>query len=157
LTRTRLVPLAVSVAFGLAGAVAFAACEDQSYREIGGEISLLTKRTDALVATATERLRKHGRRALPQIETALHTASDSGRRNLIGALQAIGDEEAIPILRHFAVYDLSPALQAACETVLQSWAGGPSSRAQAARVALDRVAALRAAGEGPAPIRPTAL
>jgi hypothetical protein len=142
---------------GLALAVALAACDDQSYKEIGGEIAVLTQRTDGLVATATQRLRGHGRHAIPQIEIALHTASDSGRRNLIAALRAIGDPEAIPILRHFAVYDLSPPLQSACETVLQGWTGGDSPRAQAARLALARIAALRAAGEGPAPIRPTAL
>ncbi len=134
-----------------------AACEDQSYRDIGGEIGILTKRTDGLVAPATERLREYGQKALPQIETALHTASESGRRNLIGALEAIGDIEAVPILRHLAVYDLDARLQASAETVLQLWAGGSGPRAQAAKVALDRVATLRASGEGPTPMRPTAL
>jgi hypothetical protein len=132
-------------------------CEDQSYREIGGEIGILTKRNDALVATATARLKRHGAHALPPIETALHTASETGRGNLIEALHAIGDAEAVPILRHFAVYDTSPALRAACESVLTAWSGGPDARGAAAKAALARVAELRASGEGPAPARPSAI
>ncbi len=61
-------------------AVAFtAACEDTSYRDIGSEISLLTKRDDAFVPPAIKRLAAYGPRAIPQIETALHTASPTGK------------------------------------------------------------------------------
>jgi HEAT repeat protein len=142
--------LALPIVLGAAAA----ACDDQSYRDIGAEIGLLTTRSDALVPPAIERLSHYRRRAIPQIEIALHTASDSGRRNLIGTLARIGDPEAVPILRHFAVYDLSPEIRAACETVLTEWARPPAPQAVIAQAALTRIAELRAAGEAPAPPRP---
>jgi PBS lyase HEAT-like repeat len=130
-------------------------CDDQSYREIGREISVLTTRNDALVPRARERLAHFGRRAIPQIETALHTASDNGRANLIAALGQIGDGEAIPVLRHFAVYDLSAQVRARCEELLGSWATAtPPDRAESARLALARVRTLREKGEAPTPARP---
>ena len=141
---------------GLAAALALGGCEDQSYRDIGGEIGILTSRSDRLIEPATERLCGYGRHAIPQIETALHTASETGRRNLLGALHAIGDAEAIPILRHFSVYDGSPIVRAEAETILGGWAGHGSPRAEAASAALKRIAELRAMGEGPAPARPSA-
>ena len=133
------------------------ACEDQSYRSIGSEIGLLTARNDGLVVPAIERLRGFGRHALPQIEIALHTASETGRRNLINALYAIGDAEAVPILRHFAVYDVTADIRAQCETILDGWAGIGSPRAEAARAALKRIGELRLQGEGPVAARPAAL
>ena len=141
----------------LAGTLWLGACEDDSYRSIGGEIGILNTRTDALVQISIDRLRGHGRHAIPQIEIALHTASDPGRRNLITALHEIGDAEAIPILRHFAVYDVSPDIRTTCETILASWSGTDTPRAQAAKTALSRIAELRAQGEGPMAARPSAL
>jgi hypothetical protein len=118
-----------------------ASCEDRSYREIGAEIQVLTKRNDALVAPARERLVRFKRRAIPQIETALHTASSSGKLNLVSALELLGDETAIPILRHFAIYDHHGEVRAACESLLKGWAVGEGPRALAARAALDKVRA----------------
>jgi len=82
------------------------ACEDRSYREIGAQINALTKPGGAR-ADAIAQLARIGRRTLPQIETALHTASPHGKSNLIVALDAIGDPEAASIVQHFAVYDSS--------------------------------------------------
>jgi HEAT repeat protein len=138
----------------LALAGAGGACDDQSYRDIGSEIGLLTTRTDSFVAPAVERLAGYGRRAIPQIEIALHTASDAGRRNLIAALERIGDREAVAIFRHFAVYDLSAEIRSSCEAVLGKWATPGSPHAEVARAALARVAELRALGAEPAPARP---
>ncbi len=126
-----------------------AGCEDRSYREIGGEITLLCKRTDALVAPARQRLAKFGRRAIPQIETALHTASQEGKLNLIAALGTVHDAEAIPILRHFAVYDAGAAVRTACEGMLKSWAVGAGALGETSRTALARITKKREAGEGP--------
>ena len=120
------------------------ACEDRSYREIGDEIYILTKRTDGLVRPARERLARFNRRAIPQIETALHTATEAGARNLVQALETIGDEEAIPVLRHFAVYEPNGSVRVACEAVLRGWAAADGARAEAARLALVRVAENRA-------------
>jgi hypothetical protein len=124
------------------------ACEDRSYRDIGGQINLLTQRSDAFVPPAIRRLAAFGRRALPQIEIALHTASPAGKVNLIHALDATAEPEAAAILRHFAVYDPSPEVRTACEEVLSRWSRVPTLKT-AAEAALSRIADKRAKGEGP--------
>ena len=125
------------------------ACEDRSYREIGAQINALTKPGGSPVPDAIAQLARIGRRTLPQIETALHTASPHGKTNLIMALDAIGDPEAASIVQHFAVYDSSAEVRAACEELLQRWAAASDRRAGPARQALARVAEKRAKGEGP--------
>jgi hypothetical protein len=132
-------------------ALPLGACEDVSYRDIGGQINILTKRTDPLVPRAQKRLAEHGRKALVQIETALHTATLSGRLNLIGAIEAIGDAEAVPILRHLAVYDPKDEARRAAEALLTQWADKAGPRGGASRTALARVASLRGDGEKPLP------
>ena len=124
-------------------------CEDTSYRDIGAEIRVLTTRTDALVAPAIGRLAGFRRHALPQIEIALHTASASGKVNLIRALEAIGDVEAVAILRHFAVYDPDPEVRTACDELLGRWAKSAPPLGPAAQAAQARIAEKRAAGEAP--------
>jgi hypothetical protein len=126
-----------------------AACEDTSYRDIGAEIRILTDRTDALVMPALQRLAKYHRRAVPQIEIALHTASASGKVNLIHALDAIAEPESAAVLRHFAVYDPDVEVRGACEEVLTGWARRPGAVGAAAGRALAQVGAQRAAGEAP--------
>ena len=79
--------------------LAAAGCEEVSHRDIGDEINILVRRDDALVGPATDRLASYRRSAIPQIETAMHTAAPAGRHHLIVALEKIGDGEAIPILR----------------------------------------------------------
>jgi hypothetical protein len=140
----------------LTGALALAlalapACEDTSYREIGGEISVLTQRTDALVPPAIRRLARFRRRAVPQIEIALHTASPAGKVNLVHALEAIAEVESVSILRHFAVYDPDPEVRTACDEILARWAqaGSPQPLVSAAQAAVARISTLRGAGEGP--------
>jgi hypothetical protein len=127
-----------------------AACEDSSHGDIGDEINILVRRDDQLVAPATERLAAYRRRAIPQIETALHTSAPTGRLHLVAALDRIGDEEAAPVLRHVAVYDMTPDVRQAAEAVLARWAGGPPERrASRARATQAEIARRRAAGEGP--------
>jgi hypothetical protein len=133
----------------LTAALALAACEDASYRDVGSEITILTERNDALVPPARHRLIAYGRRAVPQIEIALHTASVPGKLNLLAALDEIAEPEAASILRHFAVYDPQPPVRAACEEILRRWSGRGAPLAAAARTALARVAEKRARGEGP--------
>ena len=127
----------------------FAGCEDRSYREIGAQINGLTKPGETPPSEAIAQLARIGRRAVPQIETALHTASPRGKSNLIKALDAIGEPEAAPIVQHFAVYDASPEVRAECEDMLNRWAASGDRRAEPARLALQKVAAKRAKGEGP--------
>lgn len=127
-----------------------AACEDVSHGDISDEINILVRRDDALVPPATERLAVYQRKAVPQIETAIHTAAPSGRLHLVAALDRIGDVEAVPILRHVAVFDTSAEVRAAAEGILRRWASGsPATRASRASAALAEIARKRAAGEGP--------
>jgi len=126
-----------------------AGCEDRTYRDIGVQINTLTKSGGGPPAEAIAQLARIGRRVLPQIETALHTASPRGKSNLINALDAIGDPEATAIVQHFAVYDASAEVRAACEEMLQRWATASDRRAAPARQALARVIEKRAKGEGP--------
>jgi hypothetical protein len=143
--------------------VACGACEESAHRDIQDEINILTRRNDALVPPATDRLARFGRLAIPQIETAMHTAAPTGRLHLIDALDRLGDEDAIPILRHFAVYDTRPEVQQACADLLATWASasapasgssasgavGVQRRAERARGAQVEIARKRAAGEAP--------
>ncbi len=132
----------------LAGA---AACEEVSHRDIGDEINILIRRNDQLVPPATERLARYRRAAIPQIETAMHTSAPTGRLHLIAALEKIGDSEAVPVLRHVAVFDITAEVRDAAERLLSRWAASPDDkpRAARARAALDEIARKRAAGIGP--------
>jgi len=136
-----------ALALWLAAAFGAGACEDDSYQDIGGEIRILASRNDALVPPATLRLARFGRRAIPQIEIALHTASPTGKAHLVHALERIGDAEAIPVLRHFAAYDPVPEVRAACGDVLERWAWTRDARGEAARRARARIADKRASVE----------
>jgi hypothetical protein len=122
------------------------ACDDRSYREIGAAIDVLTKKRNDLPGPAVERLRGIGRRAVPQLETAMHTASPRGKVNLVSALAAIGEPESAAILQHFAVYDKSPEVRQACEDVLAGWASGGDKKAEPAKQAIARIAEKRKLG-----------
>jgi HEAT repeat protein len=138
------------VARALALALGQLGCEDVTHRDIGDEINILVRRDDQLVAPATERLAAYKRAAIPQLETALHTAAPTGRLHLLAALDRIGDGEAAPVLRHVAIYDVTPEIRRAAEELLSRWASStPPARAASARAALAEIARHRAAGDGP--------
>ncbi len=128
----RLIPLLFALALA-------SGCDDKSYREIGASIDVLTKKSDNLPGPAIARLAKIGRRAVPQIETAMHTAAPRGKTNLVAALAAIGEPESTAILQHFAVYDKSPEVRTACEELLGQWASASDPRGGLAKQALARV------------------
>ena len=127
------------------------ACEEVSHRDIGDEINILIRRDDQLVPPATDRLVRYRRAAIPQIETAMHTAAPVGRHHLITALEKIGDSEAVPVLRHIAVFDITPDVRASAEELLTRWATSADDKPRAARAkaALEEIARKRAAGIGP--------
>jgi HEAT repeats len=148
--RRRLVAVSAAVACGSLALAGGLACEDRSHGDIGDEINILIRRNDPLVPPATERLAAYGRKAVPQIETAMHTAAPGGRLHLVTALEKIGDPESVPVLRHVAVYDVTPEVREAAEALLTQWSGdGANVRAQRARTALAEIIRKRAAGEGP--------
>jgi hypothetical protein len=139
-------------------ALAPAGCEDVSHADISDEINILVRRDDQLVPPATERLAAYQRKAVPQIETAIHTAAPSGRLHLVAALDRIGDDAATPILRHVALYDTGADVRVAAENILSRWAAAlPAARATRAGVALAEIARKRAAGEGPLLYGPAGL
>jgi hypothetical protein len=141
---------ALAAAGLLAVVVAGSACEDVNHGDIGDEINILIKRNDQLVPPAIERLAAYRRLAVPQIETAMHTSAPPGRLHLITALDRIGDESAIPVMRHVAIFDVTPDVRDAAEALLRRWAAGPAGpRATRAAAALAEVARKRAAGLGP--------
>jgi hypothetical protein len=135
------------IPFFLAASFAFAGCDDRSYRDIGAAINVLTKQSEELPGPAIARLRQIGRRAVPQIETAMHTASARGKTNLISVLAAIGEPESAAILQHFAVYDTSAEVRAACEDVLAQWAASSDRRSQPAKQAIARIQEKRKLGQ----------
>ena len=100
-----------------------------------------------LPAQAIARLAALGRRAVPQIETAMHTASSRGKVNLVSALAAIGEPESAAIVQHFATYDASPEVRSACEELLRQWAKASGARHLAAEQALARLAEKRRLGQ----------
>jgi hypothetical protein len=141
---------ALAAAPALGSVAGLAACDDVSHADIGDEINILVRRDDQLVAPATERLAAYHRGAIPQIETAMHTSAPPGRLHLVAALDRVGDDEAVPVLRHVAIYDVTPAVRAAAEEVLARWASeAPGPRATRAAAARVEIARRRAAGEGP--------
>ena len=133
----------------LAGAALSAGCEDGSHADIADEINILVRRNDQLVPPATERLAAYKRAAIPQIETSLHTSAPTGRLHLVAAMARIGDSEAVPILRHTSLYDITPEVRVAAEAVLALWAADSGASGARARDAISEIARKRAAGEGP--------
>jgi len=143
--------IAAFISLSLSALIA-SACEEISHHDIGDEINILIRLDDQMVAPAIDRLARYRRRAIPQIETAMHTAAPKGRLHLIAALDKIGDSEAVPVLRHISVFDITTEVRDAAEGLLSRWAAGASSqkaRAERARAALAEIARKRAAGIGP--------
>jgi HEAT repeats len=88
---------------------------------------------------AAERLAKHGRRALPPVEAALHTADVTGRKNLVLVLRKIGDPDAVSLLRHLALFDAAPDVRREAEWTLKTWAAGKDARGERSRAALREI------------------
>jgi hypothetical protein len=104
--------------------------------DIRANVTLLIHHEGALATAAADHLTRYGRRAIPTIEAAMHTASVPGKKNLILALRQIGDAEAIPLLAHITVHEPSPEVRREAEWTLKQWASGTDPRAERARAAL---------------------
>lgn len=128
--------LAAATLLVAAGAV-LVACQSDDTDRIRGEVQFLTQQERGeAVQSAAERLVRHGRKALPPIEAALHTAEPRGRKNLILALRRLGDEEAVPLLRHRALYDEDAEVRREAEWTLRQWSTGTGTRAERAQRAV---------------------
>jgi HEAT repeat protein len=114
-----------------------ACSRDADERRIHAEVDILVEREGQIAEDAANRLAKNfGVRAIPTLETALHTASPTGRLNCIMALRRIGHPDAIPLLRHFAIHDEEEGVRKEAEITLRQWASGTDDRATKARAAL---------------------
>jgi hypothetical protein len=116
------------------------ACNDAE-DDIRANVTLLCNHEGALATAAAEHLARYGRRAIPMIEGAMHTASATGKKNLILALRKIGDGEAVPLLGHIAEFEPNEDVRREAEWTLKGWAadGKASDRAARAKQALRRV------------------
>ena len=119
------------------------ACNDAD-DDIRANVTLLCNHEGALATAAAEHLQRYGRRAIPTIEAAMHTASATGKKNLILALRKIGDAEAVPLLGHIAEFETSEDVRREAEWTLKGWAADGKDATRAAR----SKAALRQVEEG---------
>lgn len=108
------------------------ACNDAD-DDIRANVTLLCNHEGVLATAAAEHLSRYGRRAIPTIEAAMHTASPTGKKNLILALRKIGDPEAIPLLGHIAQFEPSEDVRREAEWTLRQWAADGTAKDRAAR------------------------
>jgi hypothetical protein len=121
------------VAAGLLAFVALGAgCNDVD-DDVHANVTLLCNHEGTLAQAAADHLQRYGKRAIPTIEAAMHTASVPGRKNLILALRRIGDVDAVPLLGHIAVTDGSPDVRREAEWTLKQWAADDKAAVRAAR------------------------
>lgn len=116
----------------LLACLALVACDDAE-GDIRANVRILSERQGVLATAAADHLAGYGRRAIPTIEAALHTATPIGRKNLVLGLRRIGDADAVPLLRHLAVYDPSPDVAREAEWTLKTWAADAKAPDRAAR------------------------
>jgi hypothetical protein len=112
--------------------VAAPACNDAD-DDIRANVTLLCNHEGALATAAADHLARYGRRAIPTVEAAMHTASATGKKNLILALRKIGDDEAVPLLSHIARFEPNADVRREAEWTLRQWAGDPKTPARATR------------------------
>jgi hypothetical protein len=111
-------------------------CSDRTDDEIRAQVTLTLNHEGAQAQAAADRLAAYGRRAIPTIEAAMHTAQPPGKKNLIAALRKIGDAEAVPLLRQVAMHDPNVSVRREAEWTLRQWAAGTDARADKARQAI---------------------
>jgi hypothetical protein len=108
------------------------ACSDAE-DDIRANVTLLCNHEGALATAAADHLARYGRRAIPTIEAAMHTATPTGKKNLILALRKIGDDEAVPLLGHLAQFEPNADVRREAEWTLRQWAADDKAKERAAR------------------------
>jgi hypothetical protein len=121
--------LLLAVFFVLGGTPA---CNDVD-DDIHANVTLLCNHEGALAMAAAEHLARYGKRSIPTIEAAMHTATPTGKKNLILALRKIGDVEAVPLLGHLAEYEADADVRREAEWTLRQWAADGKAPDRAAR------------------------
>jgi hypothetical protein len=112
--------------------VAVPACNDTD-DDIRANVTLLCNHEGALATAAADHLTRYGRRAIPTIEAAMHTATATGKKNLILALRKIGDDDAVPLLGHIARFEPNADVRREAEWTLRQWAGDDKTPARATK------------------------
>jgi hypothetical protein len=112
--------------------VAAPACNDTD-DDIRANVTLLCNHEGALATAAADHLARYGRRAIPTIEAAMHTATATGKKNLILALRKIGDDDAVPLLGHIARFEPNADVRREAEWTLRQWAGDDKTPARATK------------------------
>jgi hypothetical protein len=112
---------------------------DRTDDEIRGTVTLLVSHEGTSALQAVDRLARYGRRALPTIEGAMHTASPAGKKNLIAALRKIADVESVPLVEHIALHDPAADVRREAEWTLKQWAAGTGPLADLSRQAVRRM------------------
>ena len=123
--------------------------EVDAENEVRASVAVLVNHEGPPVHAAAERLLPHGGRAVVVIESALHTAPEPGRKNLILALRRLRNHEAVPLLRHVALHDASPAVRREARWTLRQWSlerGALGDEARAALRAIDEQAGTQEEG-----------
>ena len=108
------------------------ACNDAD-ADIHANVTLLCNHEGVLATAAADHLARYGRRAIPTIEAAMHTATTTGKKNLILALRQIGDAEAVPLLGHLAQFEPNADVRHEADSTLRQWAVDGKLPARAAR------------------------
>jgi HEAT repeat protein len=126
-------------------------CSDAADDDIRAHVTIAVHHEGKEAQAAADYLAKYGRRAIPTIEAAMHTASPDGRKNLILALRRIADPEAVPLLAHLAQFDPAPDVRREASWTLRKWAQGPANqplaeKSRAAVRALDEAKAAEESG-----------
>jgi hypothetical protein len=107
--------------------------------EIRGQVTLMLNQEGAPAQAAADRLTAFGKRAIPTIESALHTASPAGKKSLVTVLGRIGDEAAVPLLGHLAAWEPLEEVRNLAHATLEKWAQQKDARGEKARAALRAV------------------
>ena len=107
--------------------------------EIRGQVTLMLNQEGAPAQTAADRLTGFGKRAIPTIESALHTASPAGKKSLVVVLGRIGDEAAVPLLGHLAAWEPLEEVRGLARVTLERWAQEKNPRGEKSRAALRAV------------------
>ena len=142
----RWVPAVVCVA-----ALAEAGCQGDIHKDIHGNIHVVVNRTDSFVPKAAHELQRYGLRALPQIETALHSAKPDARLRLVQVLLGIPQADTAALLRHLALFDADERVRDLSEHTIAVWGAKDPALplTTASRSALAWLRQSRAKGLGP--------